>query len=308
MIAASYILEKLTINSMFFVLFIAGVIFGVAMVLLVYKIVTKVKKKPEKTLKKYEKISPDEDLPLCNAKKKIKDVDVNSPIADYVKKSAEIIVEMLAEVAFEYTGGSRTVDISSVDAEGAETVKLTFDADFTLENAMCFVRSVADVMENTALNVTDKYAVALNPILKALNLGDRFRNVTVKNVVFYLQKSVEKESRSLDKKENKLLKEEQKRIEKEKLAEEEKKKNWFLSLFKRKRRKKNASRDWKSAIKNLIKKNRKETPVIPKVEEDKSKFYIRMLNSVISNVMIEVLPALADNARKLYGNGYGEQL
>ena len=42
-------------------------------------------------------------------------------------------------------------------------------------------------------------------------------------------------------------------------------------------------------------------------EEEKVKVYHKILNNVIANVFMSILPEFTDNVRKLYGDGYNTE-
>lgn len=280
---ASYVLDKLKVNSINFALFVAGVVLGFFLVVITYKILSKTKRKQKPLLKKYEDIPAEKDLALIAAKTRMRNAAQNVPVADYIAEAAKTIVEMVGRIAREYTGGSRALTLEFADANGIEKIKIVLDPDFTIENLLNFLDGVADVLENTVLTVTDKYAIALNPVLRAMSLGDSFRSVTAKNVVLYLRKSAEKERKALAKKEEKIIKTERKKLEKGK--REEKPKRRLRDLFKKR--------------KKIVEK------IVETTEEEKIKAYVKLINSVVLNVVLETLPELAKNARKLYGEGYG---
>ena len=258
---------------------------GLLIVLLAYKIITKKKRKSAPLLKKYEEIPPERDVPLLAAKVRLRGAPQNVPVADFISEAAKTVVEMVGRIAREYTGGSRVLSLEFSDANGVEKIKLALDPDFTVENLLNFIDGAADVLEETALSVTDKYAIALNPVLKALNLGDSFRTVTAKNVIIYLRKSADKERKALQKKEEKQIKADKKKEEKKNKEKDKRPKRSIRDLFKRKK-------DAERAAAEIT-------------EEEKIKAYVKIVNSVIANVVLETLPQLAKNARKLYGDGFG---
>lgn len=281
MILAPYILEKLKMNAYNFGFFLAGVCFGLLLVVLAYKIAVAVKKTAEPKLGAYKPVPPESDKPLNNAKVRIKALSVAVKPSDYLSSAMDILMELVSKVSKEYTGGEKDVTFEKVDEEGNKRLSFTVDTDFTLENAVLFVEKTIDLVEDTLLKITDKFSLALNPVLKGLELGSDFRKVTVKNAVMYLRKSSTKETKKIARAQ---LKQEKKR---KKGLGKEKKESPINKLFRRK------------------KERQAELETI--AEEEKIKVYHKILNNVVANVIMSILPAFTDNVRRLYGDGYTEE-
>jgi|GEM_PF-6542265 len=273
---ANYFVDKLKTNSVNFALFALGVAVGLLAVLLIYKIATAVKKKSTPKIKKYLYVPQEEDQALIKARDDIKKLNTGVSPNEFISSAIMVLVELVDDISKEYTGSTRDVTLEVLDANGQKRFSLRLDTDFTLENAVVFVENVATLVETAALKITDKYAIALNPILKSLDLGNDFRSVTVKNALMFLKENTEKATKKLEKEEAKRKK------------KETREKRNLKNLFKHK---KEIKENIKDGIKTVT-------------EEEKQKSYVKILNSVIGTVFTSVLPDLADNVRKLYGDGY----
>ena len=287
----NYIVDKITANSTYFVLFAAGALLGLALTALLYFIFVKVKRKKKPASKPYERLNPAEDAPLVEAIGELERISLDISPVDYVQTAAGLLLPMFQNIAKEYTGGVRSVSlVASID--GTEKKRISVDTDFTIENLMFFLQDVADVSENTLLAVTDKYSSIVNTALSLLGLGGSVRTVTAKNVFLFLRKNAEKKSKKLDKLEQKQAK----ATEKLRIAEEKRERN-AKAPYKRK------GRRFFAFFHNIFPK-RKTAEKEPQGEREKTEAYNKLINKVLAEVFRNMLPGLADSVRKLYGNGY----
>lgn len=337
LILCEYVKDALTKNAIAFGFFLAGAVLGVALIMLVYFIYTRLKAKPPKLKKNYEYISAENDEVVIEAKQKLYSLDTKVSIDTYVVKSAEILIEAIKKVASEYTDGKKFLSIDFLSNPKYPDLDLSFDADFVVEDFLIFISEVSKVAENTVLTVTDKYSVLVNSFLRFTGLGQSVRTITVKDVVLYLNQKAEKSQKKLEKAvEKKTVEEEKKRIKflrkeeeknrklissrlKERLKDKEKPKD-IKALFRAKNKDELTDKEKRKLQKledkerkkleaekrkeeRRQKKNEKEHSEI-EVAENKTSSFNKPINKVITEVMEELISGVCVEARKLYGRGY----
>lgn len=340
LILCEYVKNTLVKNAIAFGFFLAGVVLGVALIMLVYFIYTKLKAKPPKLKKNYEYIEENEDAVVAEAKRKLYALDVKVPIDSYVVRAAGILLEAIKEIASDYTEGKKFLSIDFLNNEKYSDLDLSFDADFVMEDFLIFVQEVSKVVENTVLTVTDKYSVLVNSFLRLTGLGQSIREITVKDVVLYLnqkadksqkklEKAVEKKKADDEKRRLKVLRKENEKLKKivesrvkdktKEKNENQKKDVW--SIFRPKKKEDLTERERKK-LEKLESKERKKIESEKKKEEKrrqkedkknqvdsvssdaKLSAFNKPINKVITEVVEELIVGVCVEARKLYGRGY----
>lgn len=339
LISADYVTNTLIENAIAFGYFVLGAVFAIGLILLIYAIFLKVKAKVPKLKKQYQYLSPSEDAAVINAKFKLKEIDLKQNIDCYIASCADVMVGLMKEIAENYTDGEKclTITLTTTDKKNLD---FTVNADFSIEDFLIFSKNTVSVIENTVLTVTDKYGVLVNSFLKIIGLSGNVREITVRDIVFYLaQKAEKKEKKLLKLVEKKKSKEEEQRQkldlqqqkqrqkleykqkkEREQLSKPSDKKSKekrFLSLFA------NKSDDKKVSIPQKYKSNKKDdnkrfgqtvkTRFTEKesnelVEKDSSEQKLGAFNKPINKVIAEIMGILIDGMsvemHKLYGRGY----
>lgn len=331
---SEYITDKLIKNCITFGFFLAGVLFGLLLILVIYLIFVRLKAKKPALSKEYESIELENDEIIKKAKEKLYSLDTKKGIANYLFEALQITVDSILEIAKEYTDGKKTISLSWTFNGKLPDVNICFDVDFAVEDFLIFVENSTDVVENTVLTVTDKYNVLVNSFLKFIGLGRSVRDITVKDVILFIngkaQKKEQKLIKAVEKKEKQKEKERKKREEqKKKLENKQVSKNKFIEFFtpKQKKNKKNLPNGKKQknepSIDSVDKKNKSISDnkfanifKIKKKEEstseqDKDKTVkISTFYKPINKVALEVFEILIEGfcveARKLYGRGYSE--
>lgn len=337
LILCEYVKDALTKNAIAFGFFLAGAVLGVALIMLVYFIYTRLKAKPPKLKKNYEYISSDGDPVVLEAKQKLYSLETKVSIDSYVVQSVEILIEAIKKIACEYTDGKKYLSIDFISNPKYPDLDLSFDADFVVEDFLIFIQEVSKVAENTVLTVTDKYSVLVNSFLRFTGLGQSVRTVTVKDVVLYLNQKAEKSQKKLEKAvEKKTVEDEKKRI-KFLRKEEEKNKKLIESRLKERLKNKEKPKDIKALFraknkdeltdkekrklqkledkerKKLEAEKRKEERRQKKTEKEqtevvsgdnKTSAFNKPINKVITEITEELISGVCAEARKLYGRGY----
>lgn len=334
---SEYVTNKLIKNCITFGFFLLGVLLGIALILLIYQIFVKLKAKKTVLKTEYREINPKDDPIIIQAKEKLHSLDTKNSIEKFLIDSTQIGIDSIKEIAKEYTGGKKYVTLTSGLSEKYPNFDLTFDTDFAVEDFLFFIENTTDVIENTVLSVTDKYSILINSFFKFIGLGKTIRDITVKDVILYLNlkaqkkeqkliKAIEKKEKQEQKARNRLNKKQNidnkfieffKKLQPEKpitKKEKENKKlfkqnkdakkknnteNKFLNLFKIKKK----ESDPEVKVKKENKKD-KEIEIIEKVDQPKLSSFYKPLNKVIIEVADILLVGVLAEARKLYGRGY----
>lgn len=338
---SEYVTDKLIKNCIAFGFFMAGVLLGIALILIIYQIFVHLKAKKPTLCTEYEEIDPENDPVIIKAKEKIYSLDTKISIEKFLFSSTQITVDAIRDIAKEYTGGKKSISLSWTLNNSSPDLDLTFDTDFSVEDFLIFIENTTDVIEDTILSVTDKYSILVNSFLKFVGLGKAVREITVKDVILYLNEKAQK-------KEQKLLKaveKKEKQDEKVRLKEDKKKKslenkkkankeNKFLELFKPKQNTKKSSNkisknkykpvkrinhsklekkdnkpekeEKENKLANIFKIKRKEQSEEDIALGDNTKIsaFYKPLNKVIIEAIEILLVGLCVEARKLYGRGY----
>lgn len=333
---SEYITDKLIKNCIAFGFFLLGVVFGLALILAIYQIFAHLKAKTPTLLKDYEEIDPEEDEIIKNLKEKLRSLDTKISIEKFLFESVRLTSNAISEIAKEYTGGRKSIILNLGFGESREDLELTFDTDFSVDDFLIFVENTADVVENTVLTVTDKYNILVNSFLKFIGLGKSVREITVKDVILYLnvkaQRKEQKLLKAVEKKEKQEEKAKQKAEQKKKKLENKsntQKENKFLDLFRPKQKKEEKSlpawrktkekngkeakaenrdkepmRNKLSAILKLKKKEKSDIADVDIGEVTKISAFYKPINKVILEVVNILSVGLCVEARKLYGRGY----
>lgn len=266
---SEYVTDKLIKNCIAFGFFMAGVLLGIALILIIYQIFVHLKAKNPTLCTEYKEIDPENDPVIIKAKEKIYSLDTKISIEKFLFSSTQITVDAIRDIAKEYTGGKKSISLTWTLNNSSTDLDLTFDTDFSVEDFLIFIENTTDVIEDTILSVTDKYSILVNSFLKFIGLGKSVREITVKDIILYLNEKAQK-------KEQKLLKaveKKEKQDEKARLKEDKKKKsledkkkakkdnegkkaNKFLELFKPKQNtKKSSNKGTKNKVKPVKKVN-----------------------------------------------------
>lgn len=316
LLLCEYITDKLIKSLYSFGFFSAGVLLGILLVLLIYKVFTKTQAKPSKLKKNFEESDLLNDDIEKNAVAVIKSLDTKQPIDVYAFQAINTLVQALKDTAKVYTDNKHTVEIS---LEGLQEkypfLSLSFDTDITVENALKFIAEGGDVIEKTLLDTISNYSALVSTFLRFLGFKGNIRDITLKDVVIYLNKKAEKKDKKLEKQEAKLQKENEKlevkrlkllekeKLEKKKLEERKKKEgskkksdkrvhgestNKFLALFKRKPKEKDTTKEEKTE----------------KQEKTELTAFVKPVNKVLREVFIKLIFSLCGEAKRLYGDGF----
>lgn len=319
LLLCEYITDKLIKNLYSFGFFAVGVILGILLVLLVYKIFTKTQAKPLKLKKKFE----EDDLLNDEIEKEgvalIRGLETKQSIDSYAMQSLNILIQTLKKIACVYTDNKHTVELN---LEGLQEkypyLSLSFDTDITIENALKFIAESGVIIENTLLETVDSYSTLASTFLRFLGFKGNVRDITVKDIVLYLNKKADKKNKSLEKKEAKLLKESEKQeekkrkqLEKEKLEEEREKEKRKAEKKKDHRNKKGSDKkennpNWLS---NLFKRKPKEEKDNKEENFDKKEkidisAYDKPVNKVLREIFIRLIFSLGGEVKRLYGDGF----
>ncbi len=325
LLLCEYITDKLLKSLYSFGFFSAGVLLGILLVLLIYKIFTKTQAKPLKLKKNFEETDLINHDIEQNAVAIIKGLDTRQPIDVYAIQALNALIQALKDTAKVYTDNKHTVEIT---LEGLQEkypfLTLSFDTDITVENALKFIAEGGDIIEETLLDTIDSYSALASAFLRFLGFKGNIRDITIKEVILYLNKKAEKKNKKIEKQEAKAQKDNEKleakklkllekeRLEKEKLKERRKKEkenhkkkstsrkkssdkrehgegtNKFLSLFKRKPKEKDA--------------NKEGNP--EKQEKMELTAFVKPVNKVLREIFIKLVFSLCGEAKRLYGDGF----
>lgn len=321
LILCEYITDKLIKNIYSFGFFAVGVLLGILLILLVYKVFTKTQAKPLKLKKTFDEEDLLNDDIEKNAVADIKALDTRQAIDVYTFKSVNILVQALKDIAKIYTGNKHMIELN---LEGLKEkypfLSLTFDTDITIENALKFIAESGEIIEKTLLDTIDSHSALSYAFLKFLGFKGNIRDITVKDVIIYLNKQSEKKNKKIEKKEEKLQKEneklEAKKIKQLEKERQEKEKEKLLSK-KSHRKKKNKESDNKFLTffkkkpkeeKTKKEKPKKEKPKKEKKEEREEKqelsSFLKPVNKVLREIFIKLTFSLGGEVKRLYGDGF----
>lgn len=332
---SEYITDKLIKNCIAFGFFMAGVLFGLALILVIYQIFVHLKAKKPTLCTEYKEIDPERDTVILKAKDKLYSLDTKISIEKFLFESTQITVDAIRDIAKEYTGGRKTITLNWCLNNKFPDLDLCFDTDFSVEDFLIFVENTTDVVEDTILTVTDKYSILVNSFLKFIGLGKSVREITVRDLILYLNEKAQKKEQKLlkavekkEKQEEKARQKEEERKKKLENKKNEKKENKFLDFFKPKQDKKkplikthkreetksqkrkddkNKNEVKENKLANIFKIKKKEKNEIDETdisENTKISAFYKPLNKVIIEVVDILLVGLCVEARKLYGRGY----
>lgn len=341
---SDYVTDKLINNCVNFGILLLGVLFGVGVVVLAYKIFANLKAKPPKLNKKYREIPLGSDQNIKSALDKLHSLDIKSGIDIYIINSSKILVDEIKAIACEYTGGKKYVSLNISLDDNSPSIALDFDADFEVEDFLVFLQEIIGVIENTILTVTDKYYVLVNSFLRFIGLGTSIRDITLKDLILFLNqkavkkdkkltKVIERQDKKEERKQERLLRHNQREaIKQDKRRELAKNKknadnkflalfapknnknknqdnNKFLDLFKPRKKENNKgnSKD-DNSTKDLRPKRKKdeENSAVNKEDVKLSAFY-KPINKIITEVMEILIVGVYQETRKLYGRGYAQR-
>lgn len=312
-ICSDYVKDTLLKNLIVFGFFMAGVILGLCLVLLVYCIYTKLKAKPPKLNKSYQLISATDDPVILEAKDALHALDTKTGIDVYISGVGDILARYTRKIAEEYTSNKKLIALELPERKGKEGYELLIDADFSIEDFLIFIQQILKVAENTVLTVTDKYQVLVSSFLLFIGLPSNLREITVKDIVIYLNQKADKDEKKLEKAMDKKKENDEKlRLKAERKAENESKKNkkgfGLLSKYKDKDRvEKERLKQDKKALKEEKKRIKAEESGDNKknaLDVIKRNAFNKPINKVITEIADILIVGVLSEARKLYGRGY----
>lgn len=312
-ICSDYVKDTLLKNLIVFGFFIAGVVLGLCLILIVYHIYTKLKAKPPKLNKAYQCISASDDPIILEAKDDLHALDTKTGIDVYISGVGDILARYTRKIAEEYTGNKKMIALELPEKKGKEGYELLIDADFSIEDFLIFIQQILTVAENTILTVTDKYQVLVSSFLLFIGLPSNLRDITVKDIVIYLNQKADKDEKKLEKAmDKKKINDEKLRLKAERKAENESKKNkkgfGLLSKYKDKDRvEKERLKQEKKALKEEKKRIKKEELGDNKknaLDIIKRNAFNKPINKVITEIAEILIVGVLSEARKLYGRGY----
>lgn len=312
-ICSDYVKDALLDNLIVFGFFIAGVILGLCLILLIYHIYTKLKAKPPKLNKAYQLIAESDDPIILEAKKALYELDAKTGVDTYISGVGDILAKYVRKIAEEYTGGKKLIALELPEKKGMDAYELLVDADFAIEDFLIFIQQILKVAENTILTVTDKYQVLVGSFLIFIGLPANLREITVKDIVIYLNQKADKDEKKLEKAiDKKKLNDEKLRLKAERKTEKESKKEkkglGILSKYKDKDRvEKERSKQEKKALKEEKKRIKAEENGENKknaLDVIKKNAFNKPINKVITEISEILIVGVLSEARRLYGRGY----
>lgn len=312
-ICSDYVKDTLLDNLIVFGFFIVGVFLGLCLVLLIYHIYTKLKAKPPKLNKTYRLISESEDPVILEAKEALHELDTKTGIDTYILGVGDILAKYIRKIAEEYTGGKKLIALELPAKKGMDAYELLIDADFAIEDLLIFIQKILTVAENTVLTVTDKYRVLVDSFLIFIGLPANLREITVKDIVIYLNQKADKDEKKLEKAiDKKKVNDEKLRLKTERKAEKEsKKEKKGLGLLSKYKDKNHVEKERLKQEKKALKEEKKRIKTEENCENKKNAFDVikrnafnKPINKVITEISEILIVGVLSETRRLYGRGY----